>query len=226
METVQRSLITSGQITDIISGSGILLTDVTDHFSPFLQCKGKRVKCNELIFTYRDYINANYDIICQDLRSEFNNLELEDNPNTAYNYVTSIITNVIDKNIPTKTVKVREKHVNKPWITPEILGYIKERHRLYKKFVKFPITYGTQYRKIRNKVNNMLSAAKTSYYETKFKNNAGNPKETWKLIDKIVNGDNEKNTSVQYLNINDTKVVDPHIISSYINCYFSNSGEE
>lgn len=72
----------------------------------------------------------------------------------------------------------------------------------------------------------MSTIAKTFNYEEIFQNNAGNPKEPLKWIDGILNGENERNISIQYININNTITDDPHINNNYIICHFSNTGEE
>ena len=55
-----------------------------------------------------------------------------------------------------------------------------------KKYLKKLILLAKQYKELRNKVNNMISNAKKSYYQLKCKDNAGNSKTTWKLKNEII----------------------------------------
>lgn len=61
---------------DIVSGTGILMTDVTDHFAPVIHCKGKNDKVKQLYFSYRDYKNINKDLICQTMKEALDNLHM------------------------------------------------------------------------------------------------------------------------------------------------------
>ena len=122
-------------------------------------------------------------------------------------------------------MRIKEKQANKPWITPEIFGHIKERHKLYRKFVKRSLTFGVQYRELRNRVTIMLKDAKIRYYNNKFHNFSGNYKKTWKLINEVVKGENESNTNIHSININNENIQELQIISNYFNNYFASIGQ-
>ncbi len=110
-----------------ISESGILLTDVTDHFTLFIQCKGKNAKDKPLYFTYTDYDNISPNIH-QVPEGVMSNVHLDNDENNAYDTFSDALTHVTDKCVPTKRVKMKAKEVCKPWITTEMITYIKERH--------------------------------------------------------------------------------------------------
>lgn len=130
------------------------------------------------------------------------------------------------KIFPKKNIYIKNKEVNKPWISEELGEYIKERHRLYKKYIKKPITFGKQYRKYRNKVNNMLETAKRNYYMSKLNMAAGNGKETWKVIREIVKGKCNQASNIEQINVNGQKVTDPNVICNQFNSYFSSVGQK
>lgn len=81
--------------------------------------------------------------------------------------ISNIIIDTVENVIPLKTVKIKSKKVNKPWISRELLQHIKERHKLYKKCLRKPITMATQYKEYKNRVNTMLKEAKHQYLEQK-----------------------------------------------------------
>ena len=68
---------------NIITGAGILLTDVADHFALVIHCKGKNEKCEPLVFTYRDYKNMSHNI-CYAMEEAFNEFDVGNDPNLAY----------------------------------------------------------------------------------------------------------------------------------------------
>ena len=53
-----------------------------------------------------------------------------------------------------------KKNPEKPYINLEIKEQIKRIHAFQKKYRKYPITYGEEYRKVRNDLNNKITQAK------------------------------------------------------------------
>ena len=66
------------------------------------------------------------------MQEEIEKLNLSDSPNISFNAVSDVITQVVNNAIPIKTVKIRNKQVNKPWITLELQNLIRERQKLIK----------------------------------------------------------------------------------------------
>lgn len=95
---------------EIVACTGILLTDVTDHFTPFIQCKGKSECRMELSFTCRDFNNIDELVLCQNMTEAVDYLSIgtNENPNTAYNMVLKYLSKVIDECVPHKTVILRK----------------------------------------------------------------------------------------------------------------------
>ena len=65
------------------------------------------------------------------------------NCNVAYDNFITIFSALFNKNFPL-IVKTVRKSNNKPYITLEIKELIKERNRLLKKSIKYPLTYFNQ----------------------------------------------------------------------------------
>ena len=208
----------------IISNSGILLTDISDHFLPFIQCKTSSSSIRDVSFSYHDYNNINKNHLCQILKDKLDTISPEVPLENMYDKVSDIIINVVHEEIPLKNVKIKNKSISKPWVTPELIKHIKERHKLYKKYLKRPLSFGQQYRELRNRVNTMLINAKKQYYKTKFKETTGNSKKTWELINEVINKSKEK-PKIEYINVNNIKVTDPQILCNNFNTYFANIGK-
>ena len=121
------------------------------------------------------------------MRERFSTIDRDDNPNREYNMISNIISSTVEEVIPLKTVKIKNKQINKPWISQEILEHIKERHKLYKKYLRRPILFGNKYRKCRGyRVNNLIKDAERCYYRSKLNASQGNGKQTWKIINEII----------------------------------------
>ena len=96
---------------------------------------------------------------------------------------------------------------------------------MFRKYLKRPITFGSEYRSLRNRLNNLIASNKRLYYRTQFEINQGNCKKTWDLISQILNRKKLafKETS---LSINDFQVSDRLQVSEYFNDYFCNVATE
>lgn len=102
-------------------------------------------------------------------------------------------------------------------MTIEIVTHIKERQRLHKKYLKRPLAFGAPYRACRNKVNKMLKDVKDNYYNCKIDSEAGGSKCGWKILNQILNTMVNSNIVIESMNINNITVINPNIISNYIN---------
>lgn len=138
------------------------------------------------------------------------------------------ISNLFEQNFPkiTKTKKIRKN--NKPYITQEIKLLIKEKDRMQKKYAKYPITFGEQYKRLRNYVTNEIRKAKHKYYRNKLDLSFGNSKKTWKVINEIVKPNNEKkNKSIKFINPSNPEevITDDKLICETFNNYYVNAGK-
>ena len=206
----------------MVSKSGILLLDVSDHFSPFICYEGKIERSKDLCFTYRDYGNMDDSCLCKYMRERFSTMDRDDNPDREYNMINNIIYSTVEEVIPLKTVKIKSKQINKPWISQEILEHIKERHKLYKKYLRRPILFGNKYRECRNRINNLIKNAERCYYRSKLSASQGNGKQTWKIINEIINS--KEQPKLEYLTIEDNIITDSKLMSITSTHIFTNIG--
>ena len=103
----------------------------------------------------------------------------------------------------------------KPWVTKGILKSIKRKNLLYKSYIKSPnITNKKKFATYRNKLNHLLRLSKKHYIEKKIKESENNMKETWKIINSLLNKSKDNNT----------KDTDYNIIANKFCRYFSNIG--
>ena len=126
----------------------------------------------------------------------------------------------------------KRNSLNNPWITPGLLSSIKTKGLLYKSWRASknskniegnPILY-QRYKAYRGKLNYTKRLAKTKYYTGKFNDAEGNPKATWKLINKLRG---KHKTDLKPSFIIDGKVVHEHrVIANSFNNYFVSIAEK
>lgn len=213
--------------THIISKAGIILTDVSDHLAPYVNCRVSTESVDRLVFRYRDYNNVNRTDLCAAMQEELSRVDLDEfGYERVVGNVMNVINRVIKDKIPLKSVKINRKSVKNPWMTSDILNHINEKRKLYKRFLKRPITYGEQYRACRNRVNRMIEEAKQQHYCRKFNCYTGDGKKTWKVINEIINSKIQRHATVDQLSVDEVITSDPKIISNYMNNYFSCIGSD
>lgn len=80
-----------------------------------------------------------------------------------------------------------------PWVKQSLLFSIRKKDKLYKQFTNFRNSnIELKYKHYRNKLNHLIKIAKRKYYDTKFDKAKNNLKETWKLINDVINKTSRK----------------------------------
>ena len=169
--------------------SALLLTDISDHF-PIICCRKSQIsevnkKCT---VTYESRLRGRQ---CDE---KFRNYLLNHNWNPIldlnsaegiYDKFCFTLWNFYDLSYPNVTKTKPKIDCDKPYITAELKSLIKEKHKIQRKFYKFPITYGSQYKSIKNKVARLTSRAKKEYFQNRFDENLGNPRSYWADINEL-----------------------------------------
>ena len=150
---------------------------------------------------------------------------LPDDINGAFEEFCNRINSLTDECFPLKTKIIKSKSIIKPWINNDLKQLIKERHKLYTKYVKQPITYGLAYRNLRNHVTNELKACKIRYYRSKLDNAYGNSKKIWKVINTILNNGENKKTLIKSIKSNGSVIDDNKGICNAMNKFFVTVGK-
>ena len=212
--------------TNLSSNSGILLTDASDHFSPFASVDIQNVETQneQSWFSYRNVDGIDEDEFRNDLFNRIENIDFDcDLHDTNYllSRLTSEIKLTMDVHCPLIVKSQQNLTRNKnPWYTNEIGVMIRAKNRLYKKFVKRPITYGNEYRILRNRLNNKLDSAKKTYFQNRFTRNRNNSKKSWGVLNEILNR-KRKSSLCGSLLINNCLTSDKNLIAEHFNNYFS-----
>ena len=84
--------------------------------------------------------------------------------------------------VPLEKKKLKEK----PWLTKGLLKSIKQKNKMYKKFLdRSNCSLYTQYKKYRNTLNRALECAKRNYYSKILNQNKHNIGKVYEKINKI-----------------------------------------
>ena len=105
----------------------------------------------------------------------------------------------------------------------ELNTMVKQKHRLERKYGKYQVTYGAEYRCLRKRVKKVMVKAKELYYTNKIETCGNKPKASWDVLAEGL--DNSKSDSkIGDLLINGNTCNDDGIKTNHTNEFFTNIG--
>ena len=159
-----------------VTMSGIVITDISDHFVIFTTTLTKHEnphKSNETktIFDYKQIDN-----LTQYLITELDDINTLKDPERACTKIIEAYKNGIK--MFSKTIKCSRKNsFIKPWMTPALLCSINHKNILFAKKLKQPSMSNTaEYNKYRNCLQTTILNVKKLYFRTEFTKSNNNPK--------------------------------------------------
>ena len=206
--------------------SSVIYAQISDHFPIAASFKTQlqstadtvskiffRQYSEEKINQFKDAMND----VCWDI------VTASTNPNVILDNFNSIFTPSFNKYFPLKEKILKKKGGEKPYITNEIRALITEKNKMRRKYSKHPITYGDQFRRLRNRVTQMIRTAETNYYKNSLIENQGNNKKTWQTIKTILNKPRAKILPSE-IKTNNGYLTNNFDIANEFNNYFANVG--
>ena len=116
------------------------------------------------------------------------------------------------------------KKQRKPWMNFHILGMIKTKHKLLKKYLNNKTSENLiTFRNMRKNVKKEIEKAKKQYYYSFFKNCKNDPKKIWRGINKLTNKSERAGSSIpEYIKIDDegNMSTNPKFIINKLNKHF------
>ena len=137
------------------------------------------------------------------------------------------INEILDKHMPYKKISYKEfKNRYKPWINKEILDSIKEKNKLFKKYVncKDNLRRSILFTEYKLRKNNVLQATrrnKKEFFLNYFNKNNKNLKKIWEGIKQIINIKSKQFNQPSCLTHGERTLTDPVQISNTFNDYFT-----
>lgn len=180
-------------IQNVCSVSGVVLTDISDHFPVvlFIDLAGKSIlSCHK---TKAKVLNER---TLQQLRESLQAKTWDSvyhcrDPDTAYNTLATEITESFCRTIPEKIVTCRTVDQN-PWLTKGILKSINHKNKLYRRYINNPSEANKrEYNSYRNKLTHIIRKNKRSYYADAIDASQGDSKKSWKVLNKVLGRGNK-----------------------------------
>ena len=154
--------------------------------------KNYHKKTSKTEFTCKRIINdANVQSFTNTIKNiSWENVLSDNNTTESYNKFFNLISIACEKNFPL-TKKVAKRKIDKtrsPWMTRCIAKSVKQKNKLYKKYLQYPTGKNEKiYKKYRNKLNHVIKVAKKKYYEEQLINYKHDTKVLWQTLNEIMN---------------------------------------
>ena len=206
--------------------SGLLVTDISDHFPIFcISSDNTRIQNSEEVIFVHDKSQRNILSFLEKFKQiDWHRLDGYNDPNTCYSSFLKKYIHVFESCCPLR--KVNRKHRrNKPWISKGLFKSIHKKNRLYKQYLSDPSSINeAKYKKFKNKLNHSLRIAKRLYYDRTFIESKSNMRATWRLLDEVVTRKKLRTRPNSVFRIDDQEISDPSEIANRFCHYFSNIG--
>ena len=129
---------------------------------------------------------------------------------------------IVDIHAPIRTKRVRSKSC--PWITAGLKERMHNRDTLKIKAIKSNDPHDwANFKRMRNKVNTEIKAAKKVFYNNKFIENNGDPRKTWQTINDLTSR-KAVHSSIREINLKGTFITESSDLSNAFNDHFSSIG--
>ena len=166
-----------------MSQSGVIDLGLSDH--QLIYCTRKTIKNKPNKHKYikirslKHYTKENF---LKELRDVvFPDYSLYTDINEAYSDFITTITKIIDKIAPIREIRIKNNTAK--WIDEEILEGIRNRDKLFTKFKNSKKNIDNlNYKKARNKLQNIIKSKKKNFILEELNSNIGKPKELWKSL--------------------------------------------
>ena len=217
----------TNDIDDLDYLNGILMSDNSDHFAPFTFLPNSILDPEDInkTITFRDFKHSTEDELNRATRNVMTDV-FSDNIDDAFQDFCNRLKNVTNECFPIKSKIIKKKYLLKPWINQDLRALIKDKHKLYKKYVQRPITFGPQYKQLRNRLSNLIKTSKNEYYKNKLNDALGNSKKSWEIVNNLLNNKKNKTTLIKNIKSNGVEITDNEAICDKMNEHFASVGQK
>ena len=165
---------------------------------------------------------------CHDLEQQNWETIIEtDDVNQAYSSFVDIVKTLFNKNCPIKRIIIKNNKYDKPWITPGLKNACKKKNNLYRRFLKCRSKEAeSRYKSYKNKLTGILRFCEKEYYNKKLQLYRNDMKNTWKLLNGVMNRKMKERNFVSHFNYNDKEIYNKQEIANGFNDFFVNIGPE
>ena len=208
--------------------TGIVKTDISDHFPVFLITESELNKTSENEFVFKRKIS---DVKLREFKEalayiDWNSVLNYNDPNSAYNEFLKIVMKHYDTFFPIKRIQIKTKNFSSPWITRGIVKSSKRKQKLYEKFLKRKTSHNENvYKNYKRLFESIKQKSKSNYFKERLDRYRNNVKKTWDIIKEVIGSSTSiSHTLPKRLIVNNVEICEKKLIADNFNKYFVNVG--
>ena len=146
----------------------------------------------------------------------------ETDTQTAFSAFHSVLLKVYNKHFPKQKIKLKYNS-RKLWLTQGLKDAIKNKNKLYKRYMKCKtVANENTYKRYRNKLNIILKCAEKKHYTDLLNSNKDNIKKTCQIMKNIVNRNKTRKVHNKFKMGDGSIISDGTLISNKFNDFFTN----
>ena len=169
--TLLDNIYTNYPITVDTCKSGILTSDISDHFFVFGIFDNLIPKCSQRYSTRRHYSENNISSFSKSLKKIKWDTIYSTNAQESFTYFHNVFLNLFESSFPESTTKLNYKN-RLIWMPKSLITCIERKHSLYKLSIMQPTEYNkSNYKKYRNKLTTLKRDLERKYYSDQLDNN-------------------------------------------------------
>ena len=208
--------------------SGIILTDIADHFGVFTLLSNNIPKKSSPSIEYRSFKNENTTYFNQLLSNyEYANVMNIDEVNEAYANFIDVYTNCFEQAFPLKKTNPQNKYIRKePWMTDGLLVSSNHKKKLFKIKLHKPTDINIlRYKNYCTVFNSVRRKRKKIYYTELLQTYKKDSKRTWSILKNVIQKSKMDGTLPSTFLINRNLVSNKKEIANGFNEFFTNIGK-
>lgn len=206
---------------DHIDKSGVIITDISDHFPLFSVDNRASVPVEAGTIRYRIYSEESHTAFKNALM-EVNWVDVvnEDDTNRSYDYFHNIISEIFESKFPLQIKNLRDKTKRKRWVTAGLFQSIRTKRRLYRRYIRNPNDRNRdEYKRHKNLLSRLCRVAREQHYQVILDGSFGDSRQIWQNLNKIL-GKNHRSGG-NSVRINGDVTSQSELIATAFNSYFN-----
>ena len=144
----------------------------------------------------------------------------------SYRKFINVFSETFNSSFPVRPGSPPQKRKHKPWMTNGLVNACKKKNLLYKRFLTSKCsTSEIRYKTYKNKLTSILRYCEKQYYSDLLKANKNNMKETWKIINDLLNKKSSTRSSYPTEFMKNGGIISGNMnIAEHFNSFFTNIG--
>ena len=208
------NIFTNHPLNSEICTTGIICTDITDHFPVFAKMSQLNIKNKNTKTVTRGNLKKDNFTKCkiQFMKGIWDPIFNIDCPQKAFTYFQSTFLKVFNNNFQIEAVDIKYKN-NHSWVTKFLVKSIKKRNELYYVYIADPSDCNnSNYKTYKNKLNSILRNEQRKYHSDQLELQRSNLIKSWKIMEHVLGKQRKSITNGPCFNINRTDINDATII--------------